>query len=227
MSKKKLIYAIDDELSIRELYKYSLESNFDIVTFKSGKELFEGLSNSICDLLLLDLMLPNEDGFDVLKELKSVEKYRNIKIIMVSAKGSEINKVKGLNEGADDYISKPFGILELIARINSNLRKSNSFPKLTDDCKNFKDLFCNEKEHLIYIGSSKLNLTLKEYNLLKYLISNHDLALAKDDIFKNVWGESAVLETRTLDVHISSLRKKLKSSVCEIETIHGVGYILK
>jgi len=137
MEKKKLIYAIDDEKSIRELYVCALESSFEVKVFSNAKELFLELENRLCDLLLLDIMLPDTDGFEILKTLKSNPKFQYIKIIMVSAKGNEVDKVKGLNNGADDYLSKPFGVLELAARINANLRKDNLE---INKSKTFKDL---------------------------------------------------------------------------------------
>ena len=224
MENKKLIYAIDDEKSIRELYVYALESSFEVKVFSNAKELFLELENRLCDLLLLDIMLPDTDGFEILKTLKSNPKLRYIKIIMVSAKGDEVDKVKGLNNGADDYLSKPFGVLELVARINANLRKDNL---AINKSKTFKDLTYDENAYQIFLNKSPLDLTLKEYKLLKYFINHPNIVITRDAIFKDVWDDDSALETRTLDVHVGLIRKKISRSEAHLETIRGVGYILK
>ncbi|MFA6755783.1 MAG: response regulator transcription factor, partial [Bacilli bacterium] len=164
MENKKLIYAVDDDSSIRELYSCALETDFICETFVNEEELFIALKKKKCDLILLDLMLEGKDGYDILNELKANGFYKDIPVIMVSAKGSEVNKVKGLNYGADDYISKPFGVMELVARINANLRKTHQIPALIS----FKDLEFNSELHEILLNKTKLILTLKEFNLLKY-----------------------------------------------------------
>jgi len=224
MEKKKLIYAIDDEKSIRELYVYALESSFEVKVFSNARELFLELENRLCDLLLLDIMLPDTDGFEILKTLKSNPKFQYIKIIMVSAKGNEVDKVKGLNNGADDYLSKPFGVLELAARINANLRKDNLE---INKSKTFKDLIYDEDAYKIFLNKSPLDLTLKEYKLLKYFINHPNIVITRDAIFKDVWDDDSALETRTLDVHVGLIRKKISRSEAHLETIRGVGYILK
>lgn len=224
MENKKLIYAIDDEQSIRELYVCALESSFEIKTYSNAKELFLDLDKKICDLLLLDVMLPDMDGFEIIKTLKSNPKFKNIKVIMVSAKGNEVDKVKGLNDGADDYLSKPFGVLELVARINANLRKDSLE---TNKSKTFKDLTYDENTYKVFINRMSLGLTLKEYELLKYFIDHPGVVITRDTIFKDVWNDETVLETRTLDVHIGLIRKKINGSEAHLETIRGVGYILK
>lgn len=224
MEKKKLIYAIDDEKSIRELYVCALESSFEVKVFSNAKELFLELENRLCDLLLLDIMLPDTDGFEILKTLKSKPKFQYIKIIMVSAKGNEVDKVKGLNDGADDYLSKPFGVLELVARINANLRKDNLE---INKSKTFKDLTYDENAYKIFLNKLPLDLTLKEYKLLKYFINHPNIVITRDAIFKDVWDDDSTLETRTLDVHVGLIRKKISKSEALLETIRGVGYILK
>lgn len=223
MDNKRLIYAVDDETSIRELYACALESaGFDARCFIDGEALFEALAETKPELILLDIMLDGMDGYKILDSLKDDIRYRNIPVIMVSAKGEEVSKVKGLNLGADDYISKPFGVLELIARVNANIRKR---AKTGADI--FKDIRVNESLHEITKGSEKLGLTLKEYKLLKLLVENAGEVLTRDGILNSVWGEDYFGETRTLDMHIKELRKKLTGSAAEIVTVRGVGYTLK
>jgi len=229
MDNNKLIYAVDDEAPIRELYQCALENaSFDIECFSDGTELFKALKSKTPDLILLDIMLEGESGFEILQKIKEDDLYKDIPIIMVSAKGEEISKVKGLNMGADDYIAKPFGVMELVARINANLRKTTRVNKL-EDTSAFKDICFDEVSHQCLINSVKVTLTLKEYSLLKLLVDNPNQALKKDFIFLKVWGSEFIGESRTLDIHITALRKILKScsSSGEIKTIRGVGYILQ
>jgi len=221
---KKLIFAVEDDAALRELYTYTLENDFDCVCFDCGKSFFAEISKSKPDLVLLDIMLPGEDGFAILSRLKTEKKTAQIPVIMVSAKGEEISKVKGLNMGADDYIAKPFGVLELIARIKANLRKHAH----TTENIVFKDIEIDASKHQITAGRSFIQTTLKEYNLLSLLCKNAEKVQEREVIFSEVWGDSFIGETRTLDIHIKELRKKLAEagSQAEIKTIRGVGYML-
>lgn len=221
--KEKIIFAVDDEENIRDLYSCALSSSgFNCETFSSGKELFEKLKFVKPDLILLDLMLPEEDGFTILERLKSGD-FANLPVIMVSAKGEEISKVKGLNLGANDYIEKPFGVLELIARINANTRNTELIEKEFS----FKDIVIDESKHLAKVKDNLLNLTLKEYILLKLLVKKATSVVTREQILIEVWGQEYIGETRTLDIHIATLRKNISLSDCEIVTIRGVGYMLK
>jgi len=220
-----LIYAVEDDAALRELYAYSLENEFDCRCFDDGKTFFNALPDKTPDLILLDLMIPGDDGFTVLSRLKSEKTTAQIPVIIVSAKGEEISKVKGLNMGADDYITKPFGVLELAARIKANLRKN-----IRQDAENiiYKDIRIDAGKHQITIGNKPVQTTLKEYNLLSLLCENAGKVQKREIIFSGVWGENYIGETRTLDIHIKELRKKLaeNSSETAIQTIKGVGYML-
>lgn len=221
----KLIYAVDDEENIRELYSCALSgAGFSVKTFEDGKSLFSALKLTIPALIMLDIMLDGADGYEILAELKDEERTKNIPVIMVSAKGEEISKVKGLNLGADDYIGKPFGVLELIARVNAVLRRTSVEAQKS---LRFKDVEIDEEKHEVRINGAKKELTLKEYNLLKLLVSKAETVVKREEIFSKVWGEDFFGETRTLDIHVASLRKILEGSSAEISTVRGVGYIIK
>lgn len=221
---KKMIFAVDDEATLQELYTYTLENEFDCRCFDGGEALFAVLNSALPDLILLDIMLPGKDGFVILQKLKSERRTAHIPIIMVSAKSEEISKVKGLNMGADDYIAKPFGVLELVARVKANLRKS---AKPSGDSA-YKDILIDGAKHQITANGNFLQTTLKEYNLLSVLCQNAEKVQEREMIFTEVWGNDFVGETRTLDMHIKELRKKLAEAESEatIGTIRGVGYIL-
>src|SRR5574344_1925752 len=222
--KKPLIYAVDDEEAIRELYSCTLATaDFGAKTFANYESFMDALNEETPDLILLDVMLEKVSGFDILKELKSNNKFNKIPVIMVSAKGDEISKVNDLNLGADDYIAKPFGLLELIARINANLRKIDFN---SDKKQEYKDIVIDEKKREVTVKNEMIVLTLKEYELLLYFVKNHDIVLKKEQIFNDVWGEE-IIESRTLDIHINLLRKKIINSETKITTIRGVGYLYK
>lgn len=224
MPNNPLIYAVDDEENIRELYGVALENaGFDCVCFSCGDDLFAALPARKPDLILLDIMLDGLDGYSILQKLKEDEKACAVPVIMVSAKGEEISKVKGLNEGANDYIAKPFGVLELVARIRANLRKvAVRYASLA-----YADITIDESKHEATAAGKPLTLTLKEYDLLKLLINHAPNVVSREQILSAVWGESYMGETRTLDIHIASLRKALSESKAQIVTVRGVGYILK
>lgn len=218
-----MIYALDDEESIRELYEATFSmSGFECRTFADVPSFFAGMQERQPDLILLDIMLPGEDGLSVLKRLQATEGYRDIPVIMVSAKGEETDKVAGLNLGASDYLAKPFGVLELVARVKANLRKA---PK--SNLMNYKDLEVDENAHEITLKGNPLTLSETEYSLLKYLIAHAKTVLSKDVIMCDVWGMDQIVETRSLDMFISHLRKKLVGSDAYIETVRSVGYVLK
>lgn len=221
----KLIYAVDDEENIRELYSCALSgAGFSVKTFEDGKTLFSALNLAIPAVIMLDIMLDGGDGYEILSKLKESDKFKSVPVIMVSAKGEEISKVKGLNLGADDYISKPFGVLELIARVNAVLRRT-----VVNEKKNlrFKDVEIDEKKHEVRVCGENKVLTMKEYNLLKLLLTKAETVVKREEIFSEVWGEDFFGETRTLDIHVASLRKTLEGSSAEISTVRGVGYIIK
>ncbi|MCL1922549.1 MAG: response regulator transcription factor [Propionibacteriaceae bacterium] len=222
---KPKIWAVEDDTSIQELYLYALENEFHCRCFEEGSSLMEALSESQPDLILLDIMLPGEDGFSLLTRLKKKQSTSHIPVIMVSAKGEEVSKVKGLTLGADDYLAKPFGVLELIARIKANLRKTT---KVTVDHQDYKDINIDYAKHRVTINGVAVKTTLKEYDLLCLLVDNADTVVERETIFLDVWGSSFMGETRTLDYHIKELRKKLSDagSEAEIQTVRGVGFML-
>ena len=224
---KNLIYVVEDEPSIRNLYTFIIEGiNMDIKTFENGDDMFLVLSKEVPNLFILDIMLDGQDGFQILEKLRRQENSKNIPVIMVSAKGDELDKVKGFNLGADDYVEKPFGILELVARIKSKL-KNQAPPQNTVLA--YKDIIINKSKHTISVSNIDLKLTLKEYNFLTLLVENPERAISREEILDKVWGDDFMGETRTIDIHIKEIRKKLSanSSQVVIETIRGMGYILK
>ena len=222
---RQTIYAVEDDTALRELYVYSLECEFDCCCFDDGEPFFHALAKGVPDLILLDIMLPGEDGFAILSRLKADKLTAHVPVIMVSAKGEEISKVMGLNLGADDYIAKPFGVLELVARIKANLRK---YSKREAESVIYKDIIIDFSRHQVTVNGNQIQTTLKEYNLLCLLCENAEKVQERETIFSEVWGDSFVGETRTLDIHIKELRRKLfeAGSKAEIKTIRGVGYIL-
>lgn len=220
MENQTLIYAVDDETSIREVYRYALISaGFTPECFSCGEELFIAIEKSLPRLIILDIMLDGEDGYEILSRLKASPKTANVPVIMVSAKTTEIDKVRGLDLGADDYISKPFGVLELIARIKAKLRKSTPVANVIS----YKGITINDDERTVTINGKVKELTLKQYELLKLFVSEPQKALPRDDILDKVWGENYG-ETRTLDIHVGTLRKIIADSGAKIATIRGVGY---
>ena len=215
--RKPVVFCVDDEESIREVYSYSLEGSFDAHCFQNENELFAALKNATPDVILLDVMLEGADGFEILKRIKSTPALSDVAVIMVSAKGAEIDKVKGLNLGADDYVAKPFGILEIIARINANIRKKAK----KSDVLSYKDIKIDDSKHEVYV-----DLTVKEYDLLKLLVKNHENVVRRNDILDAVWGKDYG-ETRTLDIHVAELRKAISHADAKIVTVRGVGSSLK
>ncbi|MFV0527916.1 MAG: winged helix-turn-helix domain-containing protein [Lachnospiraceae bacterium] len=218
-----MIYCVEDERNIRELIVYTLEnSGFLAEGFSNSKDFFERLALQQPELILLDIMLPGEDGLEILKKLKSSSQTKNIPVIMVSAKGAEYDKVIGLNAGADDYIAKPFGMMELLARVQALLRrlKKDESP-LTLEA---GGLQMQVDKHTVKAGSQEVVLTLKEFELLKYLMQNQGIVLTRDKLLEHIWGYDFDGETRTVDVHIRTLRQKLDSHGSLIETVRGVGY---
>ncbi|MGN0820141.1 MAG: response regulator transcription factor [Christensenellaceae bacterium] len=220
---EKLIFCVDDEENIRDLYSCALKSSgFECACFSCGEELFEKLKVCLPDLILLDVMLEGMDGYEILQKIKNDAKYKNVPVIMVSAKGEETSRVRGLDSGADDYISKPFGVLELVARIRANLRRTSKVKIL-----NYADIVIDDKMREVRVKGVAVELTLKEYELLKLLVANAPNVVSREEIFSAVWGEDYFGETRTLDIHVASLRKNIAESSAKINTVRGVGYNLK
>lgn len=226
MNKDKVLI-IDDEEHIVELIKYNLESNgFDTVEAYNGKDGIRLAKAEKPSLILLDLMLPIMDGLDVCKNLRRDEDTRSIPVIMLTAKSEEIDKILGLELGADDYITKPFSVRELVARIKAVLRRSGSESEETSTY-SFADVLIDYDKHQVTKNNEKVELTLKEYELLEILIRNKGKVLKRDVLLDKIWGYEYVGETRTVDVHIRHLRQKLEDddrNPVYIETVRGIGY---
>lgn len=219
-----MIYMLEDEEGIRNFVLYALSSSgFEAVGFETPSEFYSALAERVPDLLLLDIMLPEEDGLSVLKKLRSEKSTRKLPVILLTAKGTEFDKVAGLDSGADDYISKPFGTMELISRIKALLRRSNNtFDE--SDMISIEKITVYPSKHEVYSENQKVNLTLKEYELLLILIKNKGNVFSRDELLQKVWGYDFKGESRTIDVHIRTLRSKLGAGGEAIQTIRGVGY---
>ncbi len=218
-----MIYYAEDDKGIRDLVVYTLKNTgFDAEGFGDGKALLDAISQRIPELILLDIMMPGEDGMEILKKLRSMSATKAIPVIMVTAKNTEYDKIMGLDFGADDYISKPFGIMEMISRIKAVLRRSSN----SADCEEYSlsGISVNLKSHTVTVDSLPVVLTLKEFELLKMLIISKGTVLTRDLILEKIWGYDFDGETRTVDVHIRTLRSKLGSAGDLIETVRGVGY---
>lgn len=217
------IYCVEDDESIRNLIIYALKNNdFEVDGFEDGKSFFESL-NELPDLILLDIMLPGEDGYEILARLKSNAKTREIPVIMLTSKTSEFDKVKGLDMGADDYIAKPFGVMELISRINAVLRRTKP-TEVKEENLTIANIQMDLRRHKVTVDGDEVHLTFKEFELLNYLMSNQEIVLSRDKIMNKVWGFDFEGESRTVDVHIRTLRIKLGDSGKMIKTIRNVGY---
>ena len=220
-----MIYMLEDESGIRNFVLYALNnSGFEAVGFETPSEFYSAVAERIPDLILLDIMLPEEDGISVLKKLRNDKITRKLPVILLTAKGTEFDKVTGLDSGADDYIAKPFGIMELISRIKALLRRS--YYNNNDDTGTIvlKNIVALPEKHEVYADGIKINLTLKEYELLLILLKNKGKVFSRDELLKEVWGFDFKGESRTVDVHIRTLRAKLGAGGELIETIRGVGY---
>lgn len=218
-----MIYCVEDDAGIRNMMIYTLNaSGYEAEGLADGKELRKALEVRTPSLIMLDIMLPDEDGIAILKWLKSNRATADIPVIMATAKGSEYDKVIGLDTGADDYLAKPFGMMEMVARVKAVLRRAA--PKADSQTLVLGKLTLNKAEHLAFSCGERLTLTLKEYELLCLFMENVGKAFSRDNLLTTVWGADFVGETRTVDVHIGTLRAKLGECGDYIETVRGVGY---
>ncbi len=219
-----MIYILEDDDNIRKLINYSLKSQgFEVQDFSLPSVFWSALQTKNPDLLLLDIMLPEEDGISILKKLRSNPKTSTIPVIMLTAKDSEYDVVTGLDSGADDYVTKPFGMMALVSRIKAVLRryeKSDTHKELLEA----GGIKIDENQHTVFAGNQQLFLTVKEFDLLVLLIKNRGNVLTREQLLESVWGLSSEIESRTVDVHIRTLRAKLGEYEKNIETIRGVGY---
>ena len=218
-----MIYCVEDDDNIRELVIYTLETTgLKARGFADGSAFTEALAFETPELILLDIMLPGEDGLEILKKLKCSSKTKSIPVIMVTAKGSEYDKVIGLDSGADDYVTKPFGMMELVSRIKAVLRRSGQTADKAD--LEVDGVKMNVKKHEVTVDGQAVTLTLKEYELLERLMRNRNIVLTRDQLLEDIWGYDFDGETRTVDVHVRTLRHKLGEKGAIIETVRGVGY---
>ena len=219
-----LIYIVEDDPSIQEIEKMALKnSNHMVMAFDRASAFYEKLGEIIPDLILLDVMLPDEDGYKTVRRLRSDSRTRRIPVIMITAKTSEMDMVKGLDDGADDYIKKPFSVMELLSRVRALLRRSKE--EVPEQLQVGNIILDNER-HTVIADNRNIVLTFKEYELLHYLMLNEDIVLSRESIMTNVWGTDFEGGSRTVDMHIKTLRQKLGDCGKQIRTIRGVGYTI-
>ena len=220
-----LIYIVEDDESIREIETISLRnSGYEVCCFEDAGSFFEGLDKMLPDLLVLDIMLPDSDGNTMVKRLRRMPETKKLPIIMVTAKTSEMDLMRGLDNGADDYIKKPFSIMELISRVKALLRRTKAE---REDVLHLGNVVLDNIRHRCEVHGETLELTFKEYELLKYLVINKGMVLSRDQIMLHVWGTEFEGESRTVDMHIKTLRQKLKDQGEHIKTVRNVGYRLE
>ena len=216
-----LIYAVEDDKNILEIELFALKnSGYQVEGFENAGDFYKKLDERMPDLVLLDIMLPDEDGLEIVKKLRQRPETRKLPIIMVTAKTTEIDKVKGLDVGADDYLTKPFGVMELIARVKAILRRTKSEDKFLT----VGDVFLDDEKRTVYVKQEPCILTFKEYELLKLLLHNAGIVVSREVILDRVWGIDFEGESRTLDMHIRTLRQKLGEAGAMIRTVRNVGY---
>ncbi len=219
-----MIYIVEDDRNIQEIELFALKnSGYQATGFETAKEFYKALNEKLPELILLDIMLPDEDGLSILKRLRSRADTQKIPVILVTAKTSEIDKVKGLDGGADDYIAKPFGVMEMIARVKALLRRSGGMEENMLTCGN---VTLDGEKRMVYVDGKTIELTYKEFELLKLLMKNHGIVISRDVIMERVWDSSFEGESRTIDVHVRTLRQKLGDGGSIIKTIRNVGYMV-
>lgn len=220
-----LIYIVEDDESIREIETIALKnSNYIVSAFENAKEFYKKLDELVPDLILLDVMLPDESGYDIVRKLRKRPATQDIPIIMVTAKTTEMDMIKGLDGGADDYIKKPFSIMELITRVKALLRRTaKEEPKLLK----LDDLVIDHERHVVTVNNGPVDLTYKEYELLRLLMGSQGIVMTREVIMRSVWDTDFEGETRTVDMHIKTLRHKLGDYGSRIKTVRNVGYVIE
>lgn len=219
-----LIYAVEDDKNILEIEMFALKnSGYQVEGFECAHDFYKKLEEKQPDLALLDIMLPDEDGLEIVAKLRRRPETKKLPIIMVTAKSTEIDKVKGLDVGADDYLTKPFGVMELIARVKAVLRRTMEEDKFLT----LGDIFLDDEKHMVYVKDVPCSLTFKEYELLKLLLHNAGIVVTREIILERVWGIDFEGESRTLDMHIRTLRQKLGEAGSMIRTVRNVGYMIE
>ena len=221
-----MIWCVDDDSTIRDIEVYTLEQmGFEAQGFSDGRTMLEALRGQNPELIILDIMMPGMDGLEVLKKLRADPAHRDIPVIMATAKGTEMDKIGGLNSGADDYLVKPFGVMEMVARVKAVLRRSGK--DRAEDGVTVGSITLTEAEHKVMVDGSKIELTHKEFELLRLFMQNPNVVFSRDRLLNAIWGVDYFGETRTVDVHIKTLRHKLGSAGSQIKTVIGVGYRLE
>lgn len=223
------VYIVEDDESIRTMVVYALNGNgYEAVGFPESRSFFKALDEKMPDMVLLDIMLPGEDGLTILKRLRSAPMTQKLPVIMLTAKSAEIDKVRGLDMGADDYVTKPFGIMELLSRVRALARRSVNADRgdtqQDDHMLEYQNICVDEVSHVVKVGDEEVVLTRKEFKLLCDLLHNQGRVLTRDQIMEQVWGFDYGGATRTVDIHINTLRKKLGDDGSIIQTVRGVGY---
>ena len=218
-----MIWCVDDDSTIRDIEVYTLtQTGFEAKGFADGVSMLEALKTEKPELIVLDIMLPGKDGVEVLKEIRSNPETRKIPVIMATAKGTEMDKIQGLDTGADDYLVKPFGVMEMVSRIKAVLRRCE--PDEKEEVLSIGEITLSDKEHLVTVNGEKVVLTFKEFEILKLFMSNPGIVFSRDKLLSEVWGIDYLGESRTVDMHIKTLRQKLGNAGTIIETVIGVGY---
>ena len=221
-----LIYIVEDDTNIREIESFALKnSGYHTVEMEKGKELYKKIQERIPNLIVLDVMLPDEDGLEIIRKLRQMPETKKVPVLMVTARTTELDKVKGLDMGADDYLTKPFGIMEFVSRVKALIRRSEQVGE--EKNLSFEEIYLDVARHQVYVGEESCELTYKEYKLLKLFIQNAGRVLTRDMIMEKVWGIDFEGESRTIDMHIKTLRQKLKDAGGYIHTIRNVGYVLE
>lgn len=218
-----LIYIVEDDTNIREIESFALKnSGYQIQDFPNAKEFYRAVKEKKPDLVLLDIMLPDEDGMEILQKLRKNPETKRLPVIMVTAKATELDRVKGLDLGADDYIIKPFGVMELISRVKALLRRSMG--EVQEKILKVDEILMDDERHQVFVLDQPCELTYKEYELLRLLMQNRGIVLSRDVIMDRIWDMNCDVESRTLDVHLKTLRAKLGEGAYHIKTIRNVGY---
>ena len=221
-----MIWCVDDDSTIRDIEVYTLEQmGFEAQGFSDGRTMLEALRGQKPELIILDIMMPGMDGLEVLKKLRADPAHRDIPVIMATAKGTEMDKIGGLNSGADDYLVKPFGVMEMVARVKAVLRRSGK--DRAEAGVTVGSITLIEPEHKVVVDGSRIDLTHKEFDLLRLFMQNPNVVFSRDRLLNAIWGMDYFGETRTVDVHIKTLRHKLGSAGSQIKTVIGVGYRLE
>lgn len=216
-----MIWCVDDDNTIREIYTL-IQTGFEAKGFTDGISMLEALKTEKPELIVLDIMLPEKDGVAILKEIRSNPETRRIPVIMATAKGTEMDKIQGLDTGADDYLVKPFGVMEMVSRVKAVLRRCA--PDKKGEALTVGEIMLSDEEHLVTVNGERVTLTFKEFEILKLFMQNPGIAFSRDKLLNEIWGIDYLGESRTVDMHIKTLRQKLGNAGKQIETVIGVGY---